>query len=174
MDDALKIRAEDVEDLAVIAALVQDARTRLRDMVFDDKEHRFMAAFTRYRRERQPDPSSNEGLTERPTALLFDCVDEVKHRNIDTSDFEQPLDLMTIATEPGSRHLFHITLIFDQEREIQLRADCLDVRLDDFGEVKPASRLPYDHFITGDVVLGHEGEPGTHAAGGLTDASETR
>ena len=50
-------RRPTAEDLAVIAAFLQDARIPLREMVYSRRsERRFMAAFTRYRREQQADP----------------------------------------------------------------------------------------------------------------------
>ncbi len=85
MSDRLRLRAADCEDLAVIAACLQDARVPLKEMAFAPAERRFMAAFTRYRRELQADPSSCEGLTECPSALVFDEIEEVKYRGIDTA-----------------------------------------------------------------------------------------
>ena len=65
------------QNLAVIAACLQDARISLREMVFTPAEHRFAAAFKRYRRERLPSWSDCEGLTECLAALVFDAIDEV-------------------------------------------------------------------------------------------------
>jgi len=149
----VRLRAEDAEDLAIIAALLQDARIPLKEMVFQPGEDRFMAAFTRYRRERLPDPTDCRGLTECPAALVFDCIREVKHRNIDTADLDQELVLLTIATEPGRQHLFHIDLVFDGDREIQLRTDCIDCRLDDFGDPVTSATTPCDHLTEFDVAL---------------------
>ena len=42
-----------------------------------------MAAFTRYRRERQEDPTSCIDLTECPSALVFNGIDAVKHKCLD-------------------------------------------------------------------------------------------
>ena len=49
----LRLRATDVEDLAVIAACLQDARVSVREMLFAPDEHRFAAAFLRPRSLRQ-------------------------------------------------------------------------------------------------------------------------
>ena len=73
----------------MIAACLQDARSSLREMVFSPDERRFVAAFTRYRRERMPDWSSCEGLTECLTALVFDEIDEVKYRGLDAGAARQ-------------------------------------------------------------------------------------
>lgn len=142
----VRLRAEDVEDLAVMAALLQDARVALREMVFDPEEKHFIAAFTRYRRELQDDPESCVGLTETGVALRFGCITQVKHRHLDPDEFERQLTLLTIATEPGERQLFHIDLVFEGGPEIQLRTDCIDVLLEDFGEPRPCRVSPCDHF----------------------------
>ncbi len=142
----VRLRAEDVEDLAVMAALLQDARVALREMAFDVEERRFIAAFIRYRRELQADPSSCDGLTEVDTALRLDCIVQVKHRQLDPLDLERELTLLTIATEPGERQLFHIDLVFEGGPEIQLRTDCIDALLEDFGEPRPCRISPCDHF----------------------------
>ncbi len=145
-DEAVRLRAEDVEDLAVIAALLQDARISLREMVFDPEERSFIAAFTRYRRELQADPTSCDGLTEVQSALRVDCVEAVKHRQLDPDDLDRELSLLTIATAPGDRHLFHLELVFDEGVQIQLRSDCIDALLEDFGEPRRSVKTPCDHF----------------------------
>ncbi len=142
----VRLRAEDVEDLAVLAALLQDARVTLRDMVFDPEERSFIAAFIRYRRELLPDPTGCDGLTERQSALRFDCIASVKHRKLDPADLDRELTLLTVATAPGERHLFHIELVFDDGVQIQLRTDCIDALLEDFGEPQRCRKTPCDHF----------------------------
>lgn len=143
---AVRLRAEDVEDLAVLSALLQDARISLREMVFDPEANSFIAAFTRYRRELQPDPTRHEGLTERGSALRFDCIRSVKQKKLDPTDLDRELTLLTIATAPGERHLFHIELVFDEGVQIQLRTDCIDALLEDFGEARFSVKTPCDHF----------------------------
>lgn len=142
----VRLRAEDVEDLAVMAALLQDARITLREMIYDPEEKSFIAAFTRYRRELQADPASCEGLTERGSALRFGCIETVKHKQLDPADLDRELTLLTVATAPGERHLFHIELVFDEGVQIQLRSDCIDALLEDFGEARRCRKTPCDHF----------------------------
>ena len=150
----VRLRAEDVEDLAVMAALLQDARISLREMVFDPEDRSFIAAFMRYRRELQPDPKSCDGLTERRSALRFDCIASVKHRHLDPADLDRELTLLTVATAPGDRHLFHIELIFDEDVQIQLRTDCIDALLEDFGAPQRCRKTPCDHFAAEFGVAG--------------------
>jgi Protein of unknown function (DUF2948) len=149
MSEKLRLRAADPEDLAVIAACLQDGRTCLREMVFSPAERRFAAAFTRYRRERMKDWSSCDGLTECPAALVLDDIDEVKYRGLDGAQPGKELVLLTIATEPGKRHLIHIDLVFEGDAQIQLRTDRIACRLDDFGAAEPCKVTPCDHLGEG-------------------------
>ena len=149
MSDKLRLKAADAEDLAVIAAFLQDARGSLKEMVFSPEEHRFMAAFTRYRRERMKDWSSCDGLTECAAALVFDEIAEVKYRGIDSAQPDKGLVLLTIATGPGREHLIHIDLVFEGDAQIQLRTDRISCRLDDFGTPEPCRITPCDHLGEG-------------------------
>jgi len=142
----LRLKATDPEDLAVIAACLQDARASVREMLFAPKERRFAAAFVRYRRESQPDWSSCEGLTECPSALVFEGIESVKYRGLDPDRPEHELVLLTIATEPGKERLIHIDLVFEGDAHIQLRTDAIDCRLDDFGPAEPSKVTPCDHL----------------------------
>lgn len=146
MTTRLRLRASDVEDLAVIAACLQDARVTVREMLFSPGERRFAAAFARYRREAQADWSSCEGLTECPSALVFEGIESVKYRGLDPADPDRELSLLTIATEPGKERLIHVDLIFQGDVHIQLRTDAIDCRLDDFGPAVASKVTPCDHL----------------------------
>lgn len=144
-DRKLKLRAEDAEDLAVLAALLQDARAPLAEMVYQPEERRFAVAFRRYRREVQPDPHLTEGLTEVTCALVFEEIDAVRHRGFDPADMRRVHRLLTIATHPGRERLVHIHLIFEGGGEIQLRTDRIRARMEDFGEIVAAVEPPPFH-----------------------------
>jgi hypothetical protein len=148
MGDKLRLRADDCEDLAVLAACLQDARIPLREMCYLPEEKRFIAAFTRYRRERQKDPTNCDGLTECASALVFDDIECVKHKGLDREHDGKELALLTIATEPGSDRLIHIDLVFEGDACIQLRTDRIRAHLDDFGDPVLCKVTPCDHFAT--------------------------
>ena len=142
----LRLKAADIEDLAVLAACLQDARIPLKEMVYLPDQRRFVAVFTRYRRELQVDPGSCEGLTECQAGVVFEGIESVKHRGLDPAAPDKELGLLTIATEPGRTHELHIDLVFEGDGQVQLRTDRIDARLDDFGEPMPCKVTPCDHF----------------------------
>jgi len=141
----LKLRAEDPEDLAVLAALFQDARAPLAEMVYQPHERRFLAVFRRYRREALPDPSARDGLTEVQAALVFEEIDAVRHRGLDTSDLQRVHRLLTIATHPGRERLVHIHLVFEGGGEIRLESGRIRARMEDFGDIVAAVEPPPFH-----------------------------
>jgi hypothetical protein len=131
--DRLRLRAEDLEDLAVLAACLQDARVSLREMVFDPNERRFMAAFLRYRRETVVDPGCTDGWTRCPTALVFNRVESVRYRGLDTADETAEHRVLTMlgrTVETG----FEVMLFFADGGAIRLEMGEVQARLDDFGE----------------------------------------
>ncbi len=139
----LKLRAEDAEDLAVMAAVLQDARAPLKEMVFDPEARRFLVALRRYRRECLPDPcAACDGLTETSCVLGFLDIEAVRHRGLDLGQPDKELSLLTIATEPGASCLVHIRLVFAGGAEIRLESDCIRAWLEDFGEPRPAPTPP--------------------------------
>ena len=153
MADKLRLKAGDAEDLGVIAACLQDARISVKEMVFSPDERRFAGAFNRYRRERMQDWTSCEGLTECLAALVFEGIDEVKYRGIDSARPDHELVLLTIATGPGKDRLIHIDLVFEGYAQIQLRTDRIDCRLDDFGPPGPCKVTPCDHLGEGWITV---------------------
>jgi hypothetical protein len=142
MDKRLRLRAEDQVDLSVIAACLQDALIPLSEMAYLAEEHRFLAVFTRFRRECLADPTSCEGLTVCQTALRFDEVEAVKYRGLDPRLGGVRLELLTVMAETGPDGLTHVTLLFAGDAAIQLRVRQIAVRLEDFGEPRPAEATP--------------------------------
>ena len=143
----LRLRARDADDLGVVAACLQDARVPPREMCFAAKDGRFMAAFTRFQRERLPDPTVCEGLTQSRAALVFERVAAVQHRGLDRLDDDAELELLTITVDarpsggPG-----RVTLLFAGDAAVRLRVEAIECRLEDFGEPWRSTVMPCDHF----------------------------
>jgi hypothetical protein len=148
MGDKLRLKAADCEDLAVIAACLQDARVPLKEMAFLPGERRFVAAFTRYRREAAGRPGRLRGDHRVRLRPRLRRGDEVKYRGIDPADLDREFSLLTVATAPGRERLIHVDLVFEGDASIQLRIDRIAARLDDFGEPVLSKVTPCDHFAT--------------------------
>ena len=146
--DCLRLKAVDADDLAVIAACLQDALIPLSEMVYLPDERRFLAAFTRFRRECLADPNRCDGLTQCQSVLTFNTVDGVKHHGIDPRFGGVKLEFLTMFAEPGDDGLATIVLIFAGDMALQLRARGISATLCDFGEPCPASAAPRHELAT--------------------------
>jgi hypothetical protein len=142
MKDRLRLKAVDAEDLGVIAACLQDALIPLSEMVYLPKERRFLAAFTRFRRECLADPEQGDGLTQCHAALTFEGVEAVRHHGVDPRFSAVKLEFLTMIAEPGADGLVSVVLIFAGDMAIQLRVRGISATLCDFGDPWPAPAAP--------------------------------
>jgi Protein of unknown function (DUF2948) len=136
----LKLRAEDEDDVAIVAACLQDALVPLREMAFLKEEERFAAVFMRFMWEA---PDADRRLQLVRSALVVDRVEAVKLRGIDRTRTEQLHELLTLTAERlpeggGAR----VCLVFAGEGTLQIRARSLLLTLEDFGEPWPSHYVP--------------------------------
>ena len=140
--DCLRLKAVDADDLAVIAACLQDALIPLSEMVYLPDERRFLAAFTRFRRECLADPDCCDGLTQCQSVLTFNGVECVRHHGIDPRFGGVRLEFLTMVAEPGADGVTTVVLIFAGDMALQLRMRGIAATLCDFGVACPASAAP--------------------------------
>jgi hypothetical protein len=140
--ERLRLRAVDADDLRIIAACLQDALIPLAEMAYLADQARFVAAFTRFRRECVADPERCDHLTQVQSALTFDEVVAVKYRGLDSRLGRLRQELLTILVEPAADGLIHVTLVFAGDAAIQLQLRRIAARLEDFGEPQPAHAAP--------------------------------
>ena len=132
--DRKRLSARSIEDLAVMAALLQDALVPLGDISFFEDEKSFVMAVNRFRWE------TGEGAAERErthAGLRFDGVARVQYRAINRRDRGQFLSLLTIAYDDGV-----VVLHFAGGGQIRLDVDSLNCALEDFGEPWPTFTVP--------------------------------
>ena len=138
----LRVRADDKEDLAVIAAAIQDAAFLMGDVVFDRKARRFAVAMNRFRWE----AAGKRGPFERVrSAFAVEAVLGVKSRKVRLDARDAAGVLLDIAFEPGAEAPGGaIVLRLGGGGDIRLDIECIDVTLTDFGAPWPTPRRP-DH-----------------------------
>jgi hypothetical protein len=142
MTDCLRLKAVDAEDLSVVAACLQDALIPLREMVYLPDERRFLAAFTRFRRECLADPTCADGLTQCQSVLTFNGVEGVKHHGIDRRFGGVKLEFLTMVAQPADDGCASVILLFAGDMALHLRVRGIDATLCDFGEPWPAAAAP--------------------------------
>lgn len=145
----LKLRAIDEVDLQVMAACLQDALVPVSEMVFQVDQQRFLAAFTRFRRE-SAEAGAEGRLMQCQCALTFDDVAQVRFRGIDRNLGRVRLELLTILPERAAEGRWTIDLIFAGDAAIRLEVPRIEARLEDFGECWPAPALPL-HAIAAEL-----------------------
>ncbi len=133
----LILAALDDDDLKIISARLQDAVTRVGEIVFLPKSHRFAAVFNRYRWETEDGTRVRAGLS-------LEGVKAAAARNIRRDDPEAVLCLLAIrfhaaeADSPGGA----IELVFAGGGSMRLEVECIDATLSDLGEPYPARAQP--------------------------------
>ncbi len=138
----LRLRAEDIDDLTVIAAAAQDAIFIVSDLAFDARERRFIASVNRFRWE----DARKRGPYERVrSALCVDTVLGVKSRNLrlgarDAAGAILDIGFVAGGEPPGGV----INLRLGGGGEILLEVECIDVTLTDVGAPWPTPNRP-DH-----------------------------
>ncbi len=152
----IKLKARDAEDLAVLAACLQDAVVAPRDMTWLRKEKRFILVATRFRWENGPEvtpPAVEEDASFEQAerlysrvncGLAFGKVTRVQTRNLDTARRDQLLNLLTLRLE-GSKA---VRLLFSGGVEIRLEVTGLAAFLEDLGESWPTQWRP-EHAMDG-------------------------
>lgn len=138
----LKLLAEDVADLEIMAAAAQDALVRVRDVRFDAKARRFTVLINRFRWE----TAEAQGPYERiRAALSFESVLGVKSRKVRRDAPDALASMLSVtfvpaAEPPGGE----VRLTLAGGGEIALDVECLDALLMDVGPTWTTPRRP-DH-----------------------------
>lgn len=137
----LRLRAEDAEDLGVLSAAMQDALFIVRDLQFEAREHRFIAAVNRFRWE----TARKRGPYERVRAAL--CIDtalSVRSRKLRLGADDATGSLLDVAFSPGEAPGGTVLLRLAGGAEIAIEVECIDITLTDVGPPWPTPHRP-DH-----------------------------
>ena len=139
----LKLMALDEEDLAVIAAHLQDSVLRVGDMAYIRAERRFAIVLNRFD---WGHAVSTDGTTKRyirrQTGVRIEHVEAAKVLGIDLSDKDRVLSLLTLMFEPGDAPRGMLTLAFAGGGAVRLEVECLEAALTDLGAAWSTRRKP--------------------------------
>ncbi|MBN44708.1 MAG: hypothetical protein CML94_04310 [Rhodobiaceae bacterium] len=127
MSDALKLIAQDDEQLTVISSLAQDSIIKTNEMGYDKKTKRFALLMNRYRHEEE-NPSRIR------TAIHFDFVDSVKSVGIDKHSSDDILVLLAIRFESKLKPSGSIFLEFSNNKSVTVDVESIEAFLTDMGE----------------------------------------
>ena len=141
----LRLKALDAEDLAVMAALVQDAVFPAAEMQWDRKARRFAILLNRFRWEDAPKAAARKRNYERvQTVLAFEDVLKVQSQGVDKSDPDMVFSLLAIAFLPGEDGAGRLELTLAGDGVIALEVEALEVILRDVTRpyAAPSNKAP--------------------------------
>lgn len=139
---ALKLRAEDADDLAVLSACLQDALVPVRDLAYAASERIFVFVANRFRWESGAAAEPLRASHQRTLcAITFDTVAAVSYRGFRRAENDRILALLAIRSEPD-RDCVAIHLEFSGGAAIRLEAARLLCRAKDLGEPWPTPWHP--------------------------------
>ena len=131
----LRLKAADLEDLSVIAAMLQDALAPVGDIAFVAEDSSFVMALNRFRWEAEAEGGQPHERVH--TGLRFDTVKQVQYRGIDRNDRARFLELLTISYDEGV-----VVLHFAGDGAIRLEVEQLSCALGDLDEPWPTAWKP--------------------------------
>ncbi|MDJ1018435.1 MAG: DUF2948 family protein [Paracoccaceae bacterium] len=128
----LRLKAEDAEDLKVVAALVQDAVFPVSEMEWRRNHRRFALLINRFRWEDKALVDRRRRDFERVQSVLaFDDVMAVRTQGISRDEADVVLSLMTLAFEPAEDGTGRILLTLAGDGAIALEVETVNATLQD-------------------------------------------
>lgn len=129
----LRLIAEDMQDLEIISACMQDAVGQVGDLAYLPARHRFALILNRFRWEMEEGTRRRSHQRVR-AGLHFDTVLRARSRNIAHDRPESVLSLLAVRFEETQAPSGLVTLVFAGGGEILLEVEALDVHLTDIGQ----------------------------------------
>jgi Protein of unknown function (DUF2948) len=136
---ALRLLAQDADDLAVISAALQDAVAKIGDIHWDAHGRTLTLACNRFRWEAAGKKKAGERVR---SALQLGDVTGVQARNLRRDAKGAIVELLAISFEPGEAPAGTVMLTFAGGGDLRVGVDCLDVVLADVSEPWSTPRRP--------------------------------
>ena len=142
----LKLLATSDKDLRVIAAHLQDSIVLPKDIANLKKNRIFLIQLNRFMWEDIEKGVFRKNKRIR-TVLKFDNVISVSSKNIDIKKDKNFLDFLTIESKVLPDKSYEIKLIFSGDMVIKIKAELIDVTLDDQGSSWESKIQPKHNFL---------------------------
>ena len=139
--DRLRLLVEDAEDIAVVAAALQDAVAKVGDIHYEPAARQLTIALNRFRWEAAASGARIERVR---AALQVGGVLAVKARRLKRDPKDAVVELLTVEFEPGEAPGGAVVLSFSGGADLRIEVECLDAILADVSDPWPARRAP-DH-----------------------------
>ncbi|KPU83922.1 hypothetical protein JI58_06865 [Marinosulfonomonas sp. PRT-SC04] len=131
-DAPLRLKAEDAGDLAVLAALAQDAVFPANEMTWQADQRRFAILLNRFRWEDRAKADAGKRDFERvQSVLVINDVIKVQSQGVPRGDADMVMSLLSINFVASEDGMGRIELTLAGDGVIALEVECLDVALKD-------------------------------------------
>ena len=142
----LRLLATSDEDLRIIAAHLQDAILTVKDAANLKKNRIFLIQLNRFMWEDVEKGVFRKNKRIR-TVLKFENAISVLSKNINIKNNESFLDFLTIESNLLPDKSYEIKLIFSGNSVIKIKAEVIDVTLDDQGASWESKTQPKHDFL---------------------------
>ncbi len=138
-DKPLRLRALDADDLAVIAAITQDAVFPVAEMRWDRKARRFALLINRFRWE-----NGHQQPERVQSVLAFEDVMAVQSQGIAKADSDLVCSLLSISFTPADDGAGRVELTLAGDGAIALQVEALEAVLRDVTQpyAAPSGKAP--------------------------------
>ncbi|NYS23558.1 DUF2948 family protein [Rhodobacteraceae bacterium 2376] len=135
----LRLRAQDAEDLKVMAALLQDAVFPVTEMTYDRRRRRFALLVNRFRWEHDARPPERV-----QSLLIVNDVLAAATQGVDRAESDLVLSLLSLEFTPGEDGAGTLDLVLAGDGGVRLSVECVDLALRDVTRpyVAPSGRVP--------------------------------
>jgi hypothetical protein len=140
--DLLKLIALDKDDVAVISAHLQDAVTKVSDVVWRPGEKRLVVGLNRFDWEAASGNVPLYRRRRRRTALRFDRALALQCRNISPKDKEAVLNLLAVEFDEHDSPGGTVILTFSGGAALRLAVECPEAELSDLGPTWTTVKCP--------------------------------
>ena len=137
----LKLIALDAQDLAVLAAHLQDAVGTVGEMTYLPKERRFVALMNRFDWDaalRTPAAPP----ARRKAALRIERVLAAQVQGIDLKAKGATVNLLTAQFEPSVEPAGYVTLVCAGATAVRLQVECIEAQLEDLDAAWTVETVP--------------------------------
>ena len=142
----LKLLATSDEDLRIVSAHLQDAIVSIQDIANLKKNRIFLIQLNRFMWEDVEKGVFRKNKRIR-TILKFDNVISVLSKNINIKKNKNFLDFLTVESNLLPDKSYEIKLIFSGDAVIKIKAEVIDVTLDDQGYSWESKTQPKHDFL---------------------------
>ncbi len=131
-EQPLRLKAESVDDLAVISTYVQDAVGQNSEISWLTKKHRFAVLLNRFRWEDRTNAEQQGRPYERVQSMLVvESTLKVSAQGLDPTDKDMAFELLSVSFDAGEDGAGQVVLTLAGDGAIALDVECLDVTLSD-------------------------------------------